>query len=207
MTPPAESNAPLAGESTGRRDPAWTPEQLEAVARREPEALALFFERSFDQVYGLAFRLLGDRMAAEDAVQEVYLKIHRAADRMDPQRNPTPWILTITTNVCRDLFRSVGHRMGKASVSLDEEPEYGAVLVPDPTTPEEVLLSKERGTLVQEAIQRLPEPLREVVLLHDYQGLGHQEIAEIVGASYAAVRKRYSRALGALADLLEDRLG
>jgi RNA polymerase sigma factor (sigma-70 family) len=97
--------------------------------------------------------------------------------------------------------------MGKASVSLDEEPEYGAVLVPDPTTPEELLLGKEREMLVQEAILQLPEPLREVVLLHDYQGMGHQEIAEIVGASYAAVRKRYSRALSVLADLLEDRLG
>jgi len=179
---------------------------LEAVARREPEALSFFFERTFDQIYGLAFRLLGERAAAEDAVQEVYLKIHRAADRIDPLRSPTPWILTITTNVCRDIFRSASHRMGKASVSLDEEPEFGASLVPDRNTPEEDLLGKEREELVQEAIQRLPDPLREVVLLHDYQDLGHQEIAEIVGASYAAVRKRYSRALTALGEILEDRL-
>ena len=207
MTPSAEANAPLSGESAGRRDPAWTPEQLEAVARRDPEALGLFFERTFNQIYGLAFRLLGDRAAAEDAVQEVYLKIYRAAHRIDPNRSPTPWILTITTNVCRDIFRSASHRMGKASVSLDEEPEFGASLVPDQNTPEDALLTKEREGIVQDAIQRLPDPLREVVLLHDYQGLGHQEIAEIVGASYAAVRKRYSRALSALGDLLEDRLG
>ena len=94
--------------------------------------------------------------------------------------------------------------MGKASVSLDEEPDFGASLVPDHRTPEQDLLTKERQILVQEAIQGLPDPLREVVLLHDYQGLGHQEIAQIVGASYAAVRKRYSRALTALGEELED---
>lgn len=201
-----DSTAPKTQGKPQRNEPIWSKEQLEAVARREPEALSIFFERTFDQIYGMAFRLLGERAAAEDAAQEVYLKIHRAAHRIDPNRSPTPWILTITTNVCRDIFRSASHRMGKASVSLDEEPEFGATLVPDRRTPEEDLLAKEREELVQDAIQRLPDPLREVVLLHDYQGLGHQEVAEIVGASYAAVRKRYSRALTALGELLEDRL-
>jgi len=176
------------------------------VQRRDPEALGLFFERTFDSVFGLAFRLTSNRATAEDVVQEVFLKIHRAADRIDPDRSPIPWILTITTNVCRDRFRSGGHRMAKSSVSLDEEPDFGASLIPDTRTPEQDLLTKERQVLVQEAIERLPDPLQEVVLLHDYQGLGHQEIAEIVGASYAAVRKRYSRALAALGEDLEDTL-
>jgi len=206
MDPKVSESAASSQGRPQRNEPSWTKDQLEAVARREHEALSLFFSKTFDQIYGLAFRLLGERAAAEDAVQEVYLKIHRAADRIDPNRSPTPWILTITTNVCRDIFRSASHRMGKASVSLDEEPEFGASLVPDRKTPEEDLLGKEREELVQEAIQQLPGPLREVVLLHDYQGMGHQEIAEIVGASYAAVRKRYSRALSALGELLEDRL-
>ena len=182
----------------------WTREELEGVRRRDPQALERFFERVFDQIYGLAFRLLSDHAAAEDATQEAFLKIHRAAHRIDPERNPTPWVLTITTNVCRDLFRSSGHKMSKAAVSIDEEPDWGASLVRETSTPEGDLLRQENRELVQEAIRRLPEALREVIVLHDYQGLGHQEIAEIVGVSYAAVRKRYSRALSALEELLED---
>ncbi len=203
---PRDSNGKTGSSAPARQEISWTREELLGVQRRDPEALGRFFERTFDSVYGLAFRMLSNRSAAEDTVQEVFLKVYRAADRIDPDRSPIPWILTITTNLCRDRFRSAGHKMGRSSVSLDEEPEYGASLVPDHRTPEDDLLRREREEAVQEAIQRLPDPLREVVLLHDYQGLGHQEIAEIVGASYAAVRKRYSRALAALGEDLEDTL-
>ncbi len=205
MTPEAQDahskSAPVSAPPDEAR---WSREELEGVRRRDPKALERFFERIFDQIYGLAFRLLSDHPAAEDATQEVFLKLHRAAHRIDPDRNPTPWVLTITTNVCRDLFRSSGHKMSKAAVSIDEEPEWGASLLRETTTPEGELLRKEGQKMVQEAIRRLPEALREVVVLHDYQGLGHQEIAEIVGASYSAIRKRYSRALSALGELLED---
>ncbi|HKI84039.1 MAG TPA: sigma-70 family RNA polymerase sigma factor [Candidatus Krumholzibacteria bacterium] len=196
------SSSPESGPATPSDE--WTREELEGVRRRDPQALERFFERTFDSIYGLSFRLLSDRTAAEDATQEVFLKVHRAAHRIDPQRDPTPWILTITTNVCRDLFRSSGHKMSKASVSIDEEPELGASLVRETSTPEAELLQKEQQSQVQAAIGRLPEALREVIVLHDYQGLGHQEIAEIVKVSYGAVRKRYSRALSALGEILEE---
>jgi DNA-directed RNA polymerase specialized sigma24 family protein len=126
------TSSPNSGSASAEE---WTREELEGVRRRDPEALGRFFERTFDQIYGLSFRLLSDRTAAEDATQEVFLKIHRAAHRIDPQRNPTPWILTITTNVCRDLFRSSGHKMSKAAVSIDEEPDLGASLVRESSTP------------------------------------------------------------------------
>ena len=62
-------------------------EELEGVRRREPEALGRFFDRYFDRIHGLAYRLLGDRPAAEDVAQEVFLKVHRACDRLDPERS------------------------------------------------------------------------------------------------------------------------
>jgi len=80
--------------------------ELERVRAREPEALAAFFERHFDRVYGLVYRLLGDRTIAEDMTQEVFLKVHRAAHQIDPARDPVPWLVTIAHNACRDLWRS-----------------------------------------------------------------------------------------------------
>lgn len=183
------------------------PQLLEGVTRRDPAALSAMFERYFDQVFGLAFRLLGDRTLAEDLTQEVFLKIHRAAHQVDPTRDPTPWVVAITCNACRDVWRSRAYKMGRRSASVDAEPAVAAKLTPGTNDPERDLLKSEREKLVQEAIAELPEPLRECVVLHDYEGLNHQDIATLTGVNHAAARKRYSRALAALGKILKEKLG
>lgn len=175
---------------------------LEGARRGEPSALAALFEACFDDVYGLAFRMLGDRTAAEDTVQEVFLRLHRAAATLDPGRDPRPWLRTVTANLCRDHWRSFGARVTRQSVSVDAD--HAPSLSDGGPTPEAETLAGERADRVQEAIAELPEEMREVVVLRDYEGLGHDEIADIVGASSAAVRKRYSRALSRLGELLQD---
>jgi RNA polymerase sigma-70 factor (ECF subfamily) len=60
---------------------------------------------------------------------------------------------------------------------------------------------------VQQALMELPEALRAPVVLHDYQGLSHESIASVLGIRHDAARKRYSRALAALAGKLRERLG
>ncbi|MBZ0269602.1 RNA polymerase sigma factor [bacterium] len=176
---------------------------LEGVRRREPDALARFFEERIDHVYALAVRLLGSREAAEDATQEVFLRVHRFADRLDPDRDPAPWLRKVTANVCRDVWRSPAHRFATKAVPLDSE-EHPTVTpaspLPDPAVVPLAPLGQHR---VAEAIAQLPEDLREVVILRDGQGMRHEEIAEIVGASHAAVRKRYSRAIARLGELLK----
>jgi RNA polymerase sigma-70 factor, ECF subfamily len=180
--------------------------ELERVRNRDPEALAAFFERYFDRVYGLVYRLLGNRAQAEDMAQEVFLKVHRAADRIDPMRDPMPWLMTITHNACRDLWRSNAWKLTRRSASLDGDSPLAETLSRGTNDPERDLLASERERLVQEALLKLPDPLRVAILMHDYQGLGHGEIAALTGVNHAAARKRYSRALAALARLLEDSL-
>ena len=183
------------------------PAELERMRARDPEALAAFFERYVDRVYGLACRLLGDRTLAEDMTQEVFLKVHRAAHQLDPSRDPGPWLMTITHNACRDLWRSNAWKLTRRAVSLDGDSPVAATLSRGTNDPERALLADERERLVQEALLKLPEPLRAAIVLHDYQGMGHDEIAAATGIHHAAARKRYSRALAALARLLKDSLG
>lgn len=183
-----------------------TAETLARVREREPQAMAMFFEFYFDRVYGLAARLLGDRTYAEDVTQDVFQKVHRAAHQLDPARDPGPWLMAVTHNACRDVWRSRAYKLAQKSRSLDE-PDGPAAALPAPgDTPEEATLRAERARLVQEAIVKLPEELREVVVLHDYQGLGHEEIARLTGATHVATRKRYSRALARLGEALKDLL-
>ena len=176
------------------------------MRRREPAALAAFFERYFDQVHGLAYYLLGERTAAEDLTQEVFLKVHRAAERLDASRDPGPWLSTIAYNACRDLWRSGAYRLARRSASIDQEAAVARTLTHG-DDPEQHALGAERERLVREAIARLPDALRAVVLLYDYQGLSHQEVASVLSLEHAAARKRYSRALAALGKMLRGRLG
>jgi RNA polymerase sigma-70 factor (ECF subfamily) len=177
------------------------------VRERDPKALAAFFERYFERVYSLAFRLLGERNAAEDVTQEVFFKVHRAAHQLDPSRDPGPWLTTIAYNTCRDVWRSSAHRLSRQSGPLEGSPGNPLQLTRGTNDPERDLIAKERRQMVVDAIEQLPEPLRMAVLLYDYQGLSHQEIAEITGLNHAAARKRYSRALASLGEMLKGKLG
>jgi len=177
-------------------------EILEGVRRRDREALSVFFDRYARRVYDVAYRMLGERAAAEDVTQEVFLRVWRAADKLDPDRVPDPWVLRIARNVCRDVWRSKHHQVMVRSRRAEDADDVGALPSPAPD-PERATSEAERRRAVQSAILALPPGFREVVVLHDYRGLSHPEIAEILGTSHAAVRKRYSRALAKLGESLE----
>lgn len=177
---------------------------LEGVRERDPQALEAFFEAHFDRIYSLAFRLLSNVDSAEDVTQEVFFKVHRAAHQLDPDRDPRPWLNAITYNTCREFWRSGAHKMTRRTVSLQDKPEMGSRIPAGGASPESDLLASERERQVQQAVMKLPEALRAAVLLHDYEGLGHEEIASMTGVSHAAARKRYSRALTELAKHLKD---
>ncbi|MBD3237563.1 MAG: sigma-70 family RNA polymerase sigma factor [Candidatus Eisenbacteria bacterium] len=177
---------------------------LEGVRCRDARALGAFFDHYFPAIYGLAYRFLSNRQQAEDASQEIFLKIHRGADRLDPDRDPAPWLLTITLNTCRSLVRSGAHRMSQQAVMANGSTDHLNALTDPGRNPEETRDAAESERAVQEALRRLPDALREVVILRDYQGLAHKKIAGILDLKPDAVRKRYSRALAELAEMLKD---
>ena len=176
---------------------------LERVRARDPDALALFFERYFDRVYALVHRMLGDKERAEDAAADVFLKVARSVDRLDPSRDPMPWLATIAANACRDLWRSGADRMRRASIELDDP---ALKLSSGRNDPEADALRDERERAVRAAVDALPDDLRESVLLYDYAGMSHEDIARTLGVTHDAARKRHSRALAALGKALGDRL-
>lgn len=172
------------------------PVVLEGVRRREREALGRFFDAAFPYVYGLAFRLSGDHAVAQDVAQEVFLKVYRSADRLDPSRHPKPWLTTIAYNAYRDLLRR--------SAARREDPleSAGGTAHSATEAPDAALERKETVEAVQRAILSLDESLRWIVILRDYSGMPHEEIAQVLGLSHDAVRKRYSRALQKLREIL-----
>jgi len=181
-----------------------TVEQLERVRTRDPEALGALFDAYIGRIFGLAFRMTGDRSAAEDVTQETFLKVHRAAHQLDPDRDPGPWLLTIAANVCRGHWRSRGGRQDKQTLSLDAKPEAVAHVRAEGADPEQDAQAADEKRRLDRALERLPKEMRLVVVLHDLRGMTHEEISAATGDAPPAVRKRYSRALGKLRELLED---
>jgi RNA polymerase sigma-70 factor (ECF subfamily) len=186
------------GGATARPDTWADPAMLEGVRRRDAAALERFFDAVFPYVYNLALRLTGHREAAEDVTQEVFLKVYRAADRIEPDRSPRPWLTTITYNAVRDSARRTSARPEDAT-----DPAVIGDRQAGGRTPDEELSRAEASELVERALRALDEHHRAVVILHEYCGISHADIATMMGASHDAVRKRYSRALGQMREYIE----
>ena len=177
---------------------------LEAVRRRDGDALGALFDAYFDRLYGFAYRLLGNHSAAQEVTQELFLKVYKAAHQIDPERDPGPWLMMIARNACREYWRKRGRKVEKHSHSLDADYALQQTMADDNPDPERAMLSSHRETSIQGALMELSEPLRFVVVLYDIEGMSHKEIAGLLGTSPAAVRKRYSRALSQLRRHLKD---
>ena len=147
-------------------------------------------------VFVIALRALGDRVLAEDAVQQTFLQAWRAAERFDPSRDPGPWLYAITRRVAVDVYRRERrHRL----VTRDEEPEYAAL----PPSLEKTWEAWE----VRCAVDQLPEDERAVVRATHFEGLTHEEAADRLGVPVGTVKSRSHRAHRRLAVIAGARQG
>ena len=170
----------------------------EALARRDPVALARFFDAYYERVHAYLLRLAGDAHQAEDLAQDVFLQVHRALPSYDPARDPRPWLFTIATNKLRDHWRARAVQGGKnLEVALDSE-ELGERAAWFDSPPAAVSSEEELVREVRAAIAALPEGLRAVVSLRVHEGLSFEDIGQVLGRNEVALRKRYSRGLAAL---------
>ncbi|NOT35097.1 MAG: RNA polymerase sigma factor [Candidatus Eisenbacteria bacterium] len=176
---------------------------LERACTGDPSALGEFFDHYFARVFATVRRLVGDPTAAEDITQDVFLKVHRHMNRLDPARDPAPWLFTVALNACRDFWRSESWRRARRTVPL-EDPSIALQLHAKGAGPEQAFAQAEDQRRLLEAIDRLPPPLRAAVVLRECEGLDHREIADLTRVNYAASRKRHSRGLQALGELLRE---
>jgi len=183
--------------------PPFDREELRRAQAGDAEALGRFFDRHFDRIFSVVQRLVGSADAAQDITQDIFLKVRRHIGRLDIEHDPAPWLFTVAVNVCRDHRRSAWWRLSQRGMRLDLDHEEKG-LSSDAPSPEQELVAAEDERRVQAAVLRLPLDLRLSVILHDFEGIPHEQIAQIVGIGHAAARKRHSRALRALADLLEE---
>lgn len=153
----------------------------------------------FDQLYNFARWLTRDTAEAEDLVQETYAKALRGFSSFQIGTNFRAWMYRIL----RNSFLS--SRTGlKTVVPLDEENESS--VAPDSETPESLLIAQSNRQVVQEALEELPVPFREILLLCEVEEMSYQEIAETLTVPIGTVMSRLFRARKALRSLLSQKL-
>jgi len=158
-----------------------------------------------DRVYNLAYRILGDPAAAEDATQETFIAAYR---RLSTFRGGSflSWLMRTVANRCYDELRRQKRRPSVSWESFGEmDEEANPFLVNGHPTPEEATQQAELTRFLQAAIIALPPDQRIVLVLSDVEGMNYQEIAETVRIPVGTVKSRLARARARLRDLLQER--
>ena len=154
-------------EPVGSEEAAWLDQLIRAHER---------------QVLMTAYRMLGRMEDAQDAAQEVFLRLHRHRRKLDANRNPAPWLYRVTMNVCFDLRRRTRELPLSDSLDVaDSRPGADAALE---------LESRRRQ--LHEALQQLPDKQRAAIVLRDVEGLSTREVAGVLGSSEVTVRSQIS---------------
>lgn len=150
------------------------------------------YDRYSARIYNFAFRFLKNAEAAEDATQEVFVKMLKHANQFQGDAKLSTWLFSIAANWCRDYLRKADNKAKEAEDVLVTLP------APSEGSPERRLEQRENEHRIQRALQALTPEQREAILLSRYQGLSYAEIAQIAGCSEGAVKTRVFRAMETL---------
>ena len=169
---------------------------IRRVARRDANAFETLYHRFARPVFGLALRRLGDRMRAEDAVQETFAAVWRSARTYKPDRGAgAPWLYAVARNAIVDRSRSRSEPPG-------EVPDIASTEL----GPDERAEASYVSWRVHRALESLSPNERDVIELAYYGGLSQSEVADFLGIPLGTVKTRTRAGLGRLADLLEGEL-
>ncbi|WP_394695196.1 RNA polymerase sigma factor [Pseudoxanthomonas japonensis] len=177
--------------------------ELPAATRGSQEAYGRIVHACQNTVTAIALAITRDVQASEDIAQEAFLKAWQQLDRLKNSASFLPWLRQITRNLARDWLRAQHGRPMSGEVA---EIAIGMAADPGPT-PAERLLQTEEELVATEIISSLPEDSRETLLLFYREGQSSQQVADLLGLSDAAVRKRLSRARAMVRDELLQRFG
>jgi len=173
---------------------------------RDFDALVHRYE---NELYRYLVRYLGDSALAEDVFQNTFLQVHLKRGLYEDGRPVRPWLYSIATHQAVDALRKVGRH---PTVSLDQrvasgETEAGSLvdlLVGDDAGPLVALQGQERADWVRESVARLPETLKQTLMLAYHQDLKYREIAEILKIPVGTVKSRLHAALAKLQQMAKS---
>lgn len=194
-----------AGHSGGAPDatPETTPDAglVERARNGDRQAFNMLITKYKDRIYSLCFWYLNDHQEADDAAQETFIKIFTSLKAFRQDAAFSTWAHRIAINTCKNKRKSLYFRFSRRKKIFDEPDANGRLMEiaddgshPATWQPDVQLDRKETGAAIQQAISRLNEKKRMVVLLRDIQGFSYEEIAKITAMNLGTVRSTLARA-------------
>lgn len=170
-------------------------------------AFARLIRRWERPIQRVCIRMLGDPRRGEDLAQEAFLRVFAKRKEFRPDRKFSTWIWRIALNLCYDELR---RRARRNETSLEEA--YGETLVLEgvsgpEASPDEALAKQEQSERVQDALMRLPEIYRVVLVMRHYEDLKFREIAEVLQVPEGTIKSRMAEGLSKMRLLLESEPG
>jgi len=163
--------------------------------QQDRQAYELLLRRYQDSVYNYCLRMLRNPGLAEEVAQESFVRTLTRLDRYDERYPFSAWLFKIATNLCIDHLR----KNKRIAYSLDEdvageEGSYRREVASEGPDPSEETYIRERGRLIDRAIDDLPEHYRSILLLRHQEERSYEEIAEILDLPLGTVKIRIHRA-------------
>jgi len=170
-------------------------ELLALIQDGNGQAFATLVERHTERFYRLAYRYLQSKAAAEDVVQDAFLKLWENPAIWQPERNSkfTTWFYRIVVNLCLD------QRKKKKPEVLDND----VIVADDRATADELMMREQEQKMVEKEIAALPERQRTALNLCFDEGLTNQEAAEVMGVNLKALQSLIMRAKTTLKERLK----
>jgi RNA polymerase sigma-70 factor (ECF subfamily) len=173
-------------------------ELLALYSRGSRDAFEELFARHHRRVIHFCYRMTGDHARAEEAAQEVFLRIARAASTYQPTAKFTTWMYTIARRTTLNFLRDEKEVGEKVPIHPIEEKGYSAEGIPLPgpvdLDPEQIAWGEQLRERFVNALQILPEGNRAAFVLNRGEGLSYEEVATVLGVTVQAVKSRIFRA-------------
>lgn len=168
------------------------------------EAFNILVERYKERLASYLYHFLHDEKQAEDLLQETFLRLFRNRYSYEPIAKFSTWLYTIAGNLARSEYRRrKRHRTTSLYVSGDGE-EYELPIPSEALAPDRYAERGIHSLSIQNALDKLGENFREVVVLRDVQLLSYEEISEITGLPMGTVKSRINRGRAKLQEMLKD---
>jgi RNA polymerase sigma-70 factor (ECF subfamily) len=176
-------------------------ELIQSAQSGNKEAFAVLVQQYHRNIYNLAYRMTGNREDAMDVTQEVLFRAYRAVASFQPEKPFLPWVYRITWNICADRGRKIGRTPPGDSL---EETEDGTARLPSPTPgPDSAYENKELREVLSQAIDRLAEGYKELIVMFHVDGLSIKEISDVTGMKETVIKNRLYRGRQMLRKILE----
>ena len=162
-------------------------ELMPRIGEKDPDAFEVFYDRHGGVAFSLAYRIVGERGAAEDVVQEAFISIWRSGGKFDPTRGSVrSWTLSIVRNRAIDVLRSKAGKAPKMTFDDDEIIESR----PSGELTDEEAMRHETATEVRGALSQLPGDQSKVIQLAYFGGFSQSEIAGMLNVPLGTVKGR-----------------